>query len=129
MTITQIAAWTATLGFAGLAAFQLLLALGLPLGHLAWGGFHRRLPLRLRLGSLMAIGIFAFGIACVLEHAGIIHVLGAPGFVRAAVWGLVVLFGLSTVGNLASRSPLERRVMTPVSLVLTVACLVVACGA
>lgn len=126
MTLTQIAASVATAGFAGLAGFQLLLALGAPLGHFAWGGFHERLPAPLRLGSLLAVVLLSFGAVCVLEQAGLICVVRHPTGVRAAVWGLTGLFGLSTVGNLASRSTSERRVGTPIALVLAVACLVVA---
>ena len=103
-TIAQSAAYVATAGFTGLALFQLLLALGAPLGHLAWGGRHRRLPPHLRVGSLAAIGILAFGAVCVLEQAGVVHGLGRPVVARTAVWVLVGLFTLSTAGNLASRS-------------------------
>ena len=124
--ISQLAAWLALIGFVGMAAFQLLLALGAPLGHLAWGGRHRRLPGWLRIGSLLAVGIYAFGMLCVLEQMGWSAVLGSPALADGTLWALAGLFGLSTVGNLASRSPLERRVMTPVALVLAAACVVLA---
>ena len=42
-----------------LAIFQLALALGAPLGRFAWGGQHRVLPVRLRIGSAIAIVIYA----------------------------------------------------------------------
>ena len=38
----------------GLAVFQALLALGAPLGAFAWGGQHRVLPTRLRVGSAVS---------------------------------------------------------------------------
>lgn len=126
MTLTQTAAWVATAGFTGLVGFQLSLAVGAPLGHLAWGGAHRCLPVHLRIGSLFAAGLCAAGAVCVLERAELICVLDPPVGVRTAVWGLTGLFALSVLGNLASRSPLERRVGTPVALVLTAACAVVA---
>lgn len=126
-TLAQAAAWTAAVGFAGLAVFQLLLAFGAPLGHLAWGGRRRRLPPHLRAASLGAALLVVLAAACVLERAGVVQVLGWPaGAVRGAVWALVGLFALSTAGNLASRSRAERRVGTPLALVLTAACLVVA---
>lgn len=126
IVITHIAAWVAIIGFAGMAVFQLLLVLGAPLGHLAWGGHHRRLPGWLRIGSLLAVGIYAFGILCVLEQMDWAAVLGSPALADGTLWAMAGLFGLSTVGNLASRSPLERRVMTPVALVLAAACVVLA---
>ena len=40
----KIAAGIAAVGFAGMTVFQLLLALGAPIGHMAWGGKYKKLP-------------------------------------------------------------------------------------
>ncbi len=128
MTLTPIAAFAALTGFMLLASFQLALVLGAPLGHLAWGGRHRHLPLRLRLASLAAIVVLMTGGLCVLEVAGIVDVLDQDHRARAVVWGLVGLFGLSLLGNLASSSRAERRMGVPVAGLLMVACLIVAVG-
>ena len=54
-----------TLLMAALALFQLTLVLGAPLGHFAWGGQHRVLPGGLRIGSLVAIPLYAlFPLRC-----------------------------------------------------------------
>ena len=51
------------LGF--LAAFQVALACGAPLGRFAWGGAHTRLPASLRIASVVSILIYG-----ALEYAG-----------------------------------------------------------
>ena len=58
-----------------LAVFQLALALGAPLGHFAWGGQHRVLPGRLRIGSLVSIVIYAIIAVLALDRAGLIDVV------------------------------------------------------
>lgn len=101
--------------------FQLLLAAGLPFGRAAWGGQQAILPAKLRLGSLVAAFIIALAAWIVLARAG----LASPGadgsaVVRIATWVFGGFFCLNTLGNLASKSPTERKVMTPVTVVLAI---------
>ncbi|MFP6581310.1 MAG: hypothetical protein VCD00_02000 [Candidatus Hydrogenedentota bacterium] len=123
MTINTISAWVAISGFTLMTVFQLALAAGAPLGEAAWGGQHRVLPTKLRIGSAVSVGIFLLGIACVLETAHIATVLNAPALCRVVVWGLTGLTALSTVGNAMSTSKLERAIMTAACLTMTAACL------
>ena len=125
-TITQVAAWIATIGFVGMISFQTLLALGFPLGQVACGGKYKKLPPGLRIASFLSVGIYAFGSICVLERAGILSVLNRPNVVTYAVWILVALFGLSAIGNLSSSSKWEKRIMIPYSVTLSLMCLIVA---
>ena len=122
----QVAAWVATAGFIGMICFQVLLALGFPLGQSAWAGKHKKLPPSLRVASLFSVGIYAFGALIVLEKAGMLSVLNRPTLVTYAVWILAALLGLSAVGNLSSSSKWERRVMTPLALTLSLMCVIVA---
>lgn len=128
LALSRIGAWIAVVGFAGLAVFQVLLALGAPLGRVAWGGRHRRLPRSRRIASLISAGILVFGCFCVLETTRILVVLDWPRVTRGTVWALVGLFVLSTLGNAMSDSTLERRIMTPIALILSLACLLVVFG-
>ncbi|WP_299955625.1 hypothetical protein [uncultured Modestobacter sp.] len=118
------AAILAVVVLAALAVLQALLAAGRPYGQLAWGGQHRVLPRRLRIGSAVSIALYAvFG--WVLVRAAV----EAPTAGRAlevAVWVLTGYFVLGVLVNAASRSRPERAVMTPVCLVLAACCLVVA---
>lgn len=123
--LQKAAAWLAVAGFAGMVVFQLLLAVGLPIGHLAWGGRHSKLPMYLRLVSTLSAFLFIYGIIMVLERAQIIQLLDAPGVPSTSVWILAALFGLSIIGNLNSESDTERKIMTPVATLLCWSCIVV----
>ncbi len=114
---TALAAYGACLLLLGLGVFQVLLAAGLPWGRLAWGGQHRVLPLRLRIGSILAVLTYA-GIALViLDAAGLISVL--PERVSAIlIWVTAAYFLLGVGMNLISRSRPERITMTPVAAIL-----------
>ena len=122
----QIAAWIAAVGFFGLICFQLLLASGLPLGQAAWGGKYRILPIRLRIASLLAAATIALAAVIILEKADVFTVFNNQTLVTCGTWIFTVFFGLSIFMNLMSRSRLEKRIMTPVAVVLCLMCLLVA---
>ena len=121
----QIAAVFVTVGFFALMCFQILLALGFPYGQAAWGGKHAILPPRLRIASLFSAGIFVVASIFVLERVDILSVFNHSTTVTIVVWFIVAFLGLNTLGNLASRSKLEKRIMTPISLILALLCLLV----
>lgn len=126
INLSKIAAWLAVSGFSGLIVFQLLLVLGFPLGHMAWGGRYKRLPPFLRIGSLISALLLLFGALCILERAGISSVLNWPDGVNNIAWFLMILFGVSTLANYRSQSNMERVVMTPIALLLCCLCFIVA---
>lgn len=110
----------------GLAAFQVALALGAPLGHLAWGGKSTGpLPPRLRLASVAALVPIASGLVAAAAAAGW---LGWPGrsAARTILFALAALFALSAVGNAASSSAAERRLGLPLAAALAAGCLALA---
>jgi hypothetical protein len=120
------AAVAASVLLAALAAFQIALAAGAPLGRLAWGGQHRVLPRGLRIGSAVSVvlyALFAYLIwRAVVQATGVGDVQdGSP-----LIWVLTAYFAVGVLANLASRSRPERFVMTPVALVLALSCLVIA---
>jgi hypothetical protein len=123
MALLEIAAILAAFILGLVMLLHLLLTIGLPLGQMAWGGQHMRLPMRLRWSSLVSFFILGGAAWIVLARAGLV----APGadhlVVRVLVWVLAGLFALNTLGNLASKSPAERTIMTPTTLLL-VACFV-----
>ena len=119
------AALALTVILAVLAVFQLALALGAPLGRFAWGGAHRVLPTKLRIGSLVSIVIYAVIAVLALDRVGLIDVV--PDGVSAV--GMWIVFGYFVLGiamNAISRSKPERYTMTPVVAVLAVLSLLVA---
>ncbi|MEL4319954.1 hypothetical protein WJX64_13135 [Leifsonia sp. YIM 134122] len=112
---------------AALAIFQLALILGAPIGRFAWGGQHRVLPAKLRIGSAVAIVIYALIGTLALDRASVIDVV--PDAVSTV--GMWVAFGYFVLGiplNAISRSRPERFTMTPVVIVLAALSLLVALG-
>lgn len=110
-----------------LGTFQLLLATGAPIGHFAWGGEHRVLPGRLRLGSIVSTVLYAKFAVVILDRAGIIAVL--PGRVtQVGIWVIAGVFLLCAIPNLSSRSKAERYVMAPLTLILSCLCVVIGLG-
>ena len=108
-------ALTVVLGL--LTVFQLALVFGAPLGRFAWGGQHRVLPARLRVGSAVSILIYAVIALIAWDRVGAIDLFGEP-FSEIAMW---VVFGYFVLGigmNAISRSRPERYTMVPVCIVL-----------
>jgi len=118
----------AAIGFLGIAAFEIALALGAPLGRAAWGGSYRQLPAGLRIASAIAVAVWIFASAVVLGRAGIRLVPMSDAFVRRGTWVLFGVSVLAAVVNFASPSAWERFTWGPVSVVLAVLCFVVARG-
>jgi len=109
----------------GLGLFQILLAAGAPAGHFAWGGQHRVLPPRLRLGSIASAVLYAAFIMLVLDRAGILPLLPNQ-IAEIAMWWLAGLLALGAVPNLMSRSKPERNLMAPLALVMSLLSVIVA---
>ncbi len=124
--IAQIASVVAAIGFFGILCFHVLLALGFPFGQAAWGGKYKKLPLGFRIASLLSAGIMAFAAVLVLEKATIFSVLNTPKVATIGVWILAAFLGLNTISNFVSRSKWEKRIMTPVTLTLSLLCITLA---
>lgn len=125
--IAQIAAVAASMGFFGMMCFQILLALGFPLGQAAWGGkYIGKLPPRLRIASLFLAVIFVIASLFVLEKADMFSVFNSPNIVTVGVWVLAGFIALSALGNFVSQSKWEKRIMAPIALTLSLLCFIVA---
>ena len=111
---------------AALAVFQFALALGAPLGRFAWGGYHTTLPANLRIGSLVAIAIYALLALIMLERAQLASVFPDPRIAGIGAWVGVAYLALGIPMNAISRSKPERFTMTPVVIVLFGLALIVA---
>jgi hypothetical protein len=120
MSIT--AAVAATVVLAAISVVQLLAAAGLPMGRMLWGGQHRVLPRRLRIGSVLSILLYAGFVWILLTRAR-----GEPtAFIEVATWVLFAYFAFGIVLNALSRSRQERAVMTPACAVLALSAFVIA---
>lgn len=116
-----------TVVLALLAAFQIALALGAPLGRFAWGGQHRVLPPRLRVGSAVSVLIYVLIDLIAWDRVGAIAFFPA-GFAEVAMWVIFAYFMLGILMNAVSRSKPERFTMVPVTIVLAVLSLFIALG-
>ncbi|RYE09949.1 MAG: hypothetical protein EOP22_06765 [Hyphomicrobiales bacterium] len=125
--MTMLAAIIACILLAALAVFQAALAAGAPAGHFAWGGQHRVLPRHLRIGSAVAILIYALFAAILLQRAGLVTLLPAP-VVDIGIWVQLAYLALGIPMNAISRSRPERFTMTPIVIVLFLLALTVAMG-
>lgn len=125
MTLIIAAILTSVLLFL-LIIFQLLLVIGLPFGRFAYGGKYEKLPKNLRIMSLIAMGIFIFGILIVLERATLLTIFNNEILTTIVVWVFAVYLTLNTLMNVASKSKWEKRIMTPISLIIAVCCYILA---
>jgi hypothetical protein len=124
--ISQCVAIIATFLLSCVIGFQLLLAAGFPLGRGAWGGQFTVLPRKLRFSSLVAAGILALAAWIVLTRASLVVAEDESMIIRVATWVFVGFFVLNTLGNIVSKSLVERRIMTPVTLLLAACFAIVA---
>jgi len=125
--IAKKAAIAASVGFSGLAVFQLLLAAGAPFGEAAWGGTTEgQLSTGLRVGSAISILVYAVAAALILRRAGFRVRWVSNPVARIGSWVLVVLLTFGALANFLSHSPWERLLLGPVTLVLAGLCLVAA---
>jgi hypothetical protein len=111
---------TAAAGGAGIclafAGMQVALAAGAPLGEHVWGGSQPRvLPARMRLASAGGAALLV-GMATTIAHQG--GLVGRPArWHTPATWTIAGYLALNTVGNLASRDDVERRLFAPATAV------------
>lgn len=124
--MSQVAGLVGAAAFAWLCLFQVLLALGMPMGAMAWGGSHRVLPRSLRVASLFSALLAGLGLVTVAQASGLVEGVLPHVVLGPLLFALTALFALSFVGNVASQSRLERLHGVPLTLVLATCCVVLA---
>ncbi|MGC5221960.1 hypothetical protein ACPW96_05085 [Micromonospora sp. DT81.3] len=111
---------------AALAALQLAVAFGAPLGHFVWGGKNRVLPPKLRIASAFSIVIYAAIALVLLDRAGAIDIFPGEQVEAVATWFIFGYFTLGILANGVSRSKPERYTMTPTCALLASCTLLIA---
>ena len=128
MSVAGAAALAAAL-FVSMAAFQVALALGAPLGKHVLGGRNAGvLPNRLRVISAMAALILVVAALIVLARARVIGLSEAEALLAPACWVIAGYMVLNTLGNLRSASRFERTVFASVTALLVLLCAYVGLG-
>ncbi len=127
LTIGRAAAVVYAITSAGVVAFQIALAAGVPWGAFAMGGaFPGQLPPALRAGALLQAVLNALMAAVLLSRAGV----ALPTWSRPArwlAWVVVAMAALGAVLNLITPSSGERAIWAPLALVMLASSVVVAC--
>jgi hypothetical protein len=125
MTV-EFAAHIFTLLVAIVVAFQIALAVGVPWGHLTWGGkFLGRLPIRMRGVAIFSALLLAAFAVIVEARAGVLFPDG-QAISRMLIWVVVAYCALGVIANAATPSRWERMIWLPVVLVMLVCSFIVA---
>lgn len=124
-TLVKTAGNTATVLFAIFIGIQLLLATGILPVSIAWGGRQTELTPALRVAGIVAVFILGAFIYIIRYRAGLTGSIPAPTAIRVMAWVVTAFMALNTVGNFASVNSTEKLLFGPITIVITIACLVV----
>jgi hypothetical protein len=120
MTSVELAAIVAAVLMAGVIAFQVALAAGLPLGEATMGGRAATVggvlqpPYRaMALGSAV---VLVLGAWIVLGRAGTVPIFLGGQALAWSAWVVAGFMALNTLTNLSGRHPLERLGMSSITL-------------
>jgi len=107
--------------FTAVMLFHLLVMLGVIPFEIVWGGrLTREKMIQFESASLLLNGVMLTVIGI---YAGYVNLNVNPKILKGALWIMVALFFLNTLGNLYSNNDLEKIIFTPVTMLLTVFCL------
>jgi len=126
VNFVQTTANIATVLFVFFIGFQLLLAVGLLPISMAWGGRQTELTPALRLASIAAVILLGVFIYIIRYRAGLIGSVPAPTAIRVLAWVVAGYMALNTVGNFASVNSIEKLLFGPMTIIITIACIIVA---
>lgn len=124
-SIVRLSAQVSTVLFAAVMVLQLLLATGVMPISMAWGGRQTELTPGLRVASLAAVvilGVFAY---IIRRRAGLIGSGEIKIPIKIMSWVITAFMAFNTLGNITSLSVWEKMIFTPITLILTIACLIV----
>lgn len=124
-SIVEISAQVSTVLFAAVMVLQILLATGVMPISMAWGGRQTELTPGLRAASLAAVvilGIFAYVIR---RRAGLTGSGEIKIPIKILAWVITGYMAFNVLGNITSQSVWEKMIFTPITLILTIACLIV----
>ena len=93
--------------------------------NLIWGGRLKsdKDMYRFEIFSIIFNAIF---LIVILVQAGVLPIEIPKKIITYALWVMAVLFCLNTVGNAVSKSKIEQRVFTPVTILLAIFSLILA---
>jgi len=105
--------------------FHLLILIGVIPYDIVWGG---RLDSKVAMVKFETISLLVnlVFLLIVLVRAEIIKIAIPPIITTILLWGMVGLFVLNTFGNLLSTNRWEKIIFTPMTILLTIFCVILA---
>ncbi|GGD45427.1 hypothetical protein GCM10011514_06800 [Emticicia aquatilis] len=70
--------------------------------------------------ELVSLVLNLFFLCVIAIKAGIFKVDFPANILNYIIWGMAALFLLNTIGNLLSKSSLEKKIFTPITILLTI---------
>jgi hypothetical protein len=125
LSTARIAANVATVLFGVVIILQLLIAAGIFPITMAWGGRQPKLTLLLRFASLASAVVLAAMAYIIRRRVGLVGGFPVPTAIKALSWATTAFMALNTLSNLSSVSKAEKAIFTPITLLLTLSCLLV----
>ena len=115
---------TLILMFSLILLFHLSIIIGLIDYSIVWGG---RLNSKSEMYSFEFTSILLnlFFLMIVLVDSKSIKLKVNPKYLLISYWLMFILFFFNTLGNLFSKSSLETKIFTPVTIILTILCLMI----
>lgn len=117
----MLTAWIGAACLTTIIPFQILLALGFPLGEFSLGGKYKVLSVKLRYVSAVSVMVLMLMIIVLLHLGGIIQwaYSFSPQIFKYTGYFICGYFILNTLVNVLSESRKEKYVMTPLSAIVT----------
>ncbi len=115
----RIAVYGLLIIFSLILVFHVLALVRIVPYEMLWGG-RLQDPEQMVIFESLSILINAVMLGVVSVRAGFLPVQVNPRFIRIALWIMVVLFSVNTLGNMLSKHALERIVFTPVTFLLAI---------
>ena len=92
---------------------------------MAWGGRQSQLTPSLRIASLVTVVLLGAFIYVIRYRGGLVGVMPIPLFIKVLSWIITAFMAFNTLGNIASLSKMEKLIFTPITVLLTLACLII----
>ncbi len=123
--LVKVSVIIATVLFLSIAIFQILVLLGVFPVSMTWGGQFETITPVLMISNIIAFFLLTF-FACVIWIRAEISKGRTPSkFFFVMSWVITGLMLLNTLGNITSKSALEKMIFTPATIILFVTCLIV----
>lgn len=121
----HLSANVATVLFIVFIGAQLLAAAGALPVSMFWGGRKTELTPTLRVMGFVAAVLLSVFVYVIRYQAGLVGSVPSPTAVRVGAWLVTGYMALNVLSNFASKSPVEKFLFGPLTILLTVSCLVV----